>query len=193
MPAARISMRQIIEVLRLKHEVGLSHDRIARACGLSKEQYATERRRQEVHVLLQLVDPDVPVEWLCKHPIETLRQQKSLANPNIPLPNDIYGPKRRNSRGVNLNIRSHYYPLMEKMVCHGEQYPAKPLLAFDVTDVSEYPSACTYPVHRRQSVGSVQWTSKEQATKALDAAWAAFPRWDATPVAERAAIVRILS
>ncbi|NQY77791.1 MAG: IS21 family transposase, partial [Halomonas sp.] len=36
MPAARISMRQIIEVLRLKHEVGLSHDRIARACGLSK-------------------------------------------------------------------------------------------------------------------------------------------------------------
>ncbi len=31
MPAARISMRQIIEVLRLKHEVGLSHDRIARA------------------------------------------------------------------------------------------------------------------------------------------------------------------
>ncbi|MCO7244631.1 IS21 family transposase, partial [Halomonas sp. Ps84H-12] len=29
-------MRQIIEVLRLKHEVGLSHDRIARASGLSK-------------------------------------------------------------------------------------------------------------------------------------------------------------
>ncbi|WP_235818927.1 hypothetical protein [Vreelandella massiliensis] len=29
-------MRQIIEVLRLKHDVVLSHDRIARACGLSK-------------------------------------------------------------------------------------------------------------------------------------------------------------
>lgn len=29
-------MRQIIEVLRLKYEVGLSHERIARACGLSK-------------------------------------------------------------------------------------------------------------------------------------------------------------
>ena len=36
MPAARISMRQIIEVLRLKYEAGLSHERIARACGLSK-------------------------------------------------------------------------------------------------------------------------------------------------------------
>jgi len=36
MPAARISMRQITEVLRLKYEAGLSHERIARACGLSK-------------------------------------------------------------------------------------------------------------------------------------------------------------
>ena len=36
MPAARISMRQIIEILRLKYEAGLSHERIARACGLSK-------------------------------------------------------------------------------------------------------------------------------------------------------------
>ena len=29
-------MRQIIEVLRLKYEAGLSHERIARACSLSK-------------------------------------------------------------------------------------------------------------------------------------------------------------
>jgi len=36
MPAARIPMRQIIEVLRLKYEAQLSHQRIARACGLSK-------------------------------------------------------------------------------------------------------------------------------------------------------------
>lgn len=28
-------MRQIIEVLRLKYESGLSHERIARACGIS--------------------------------------------------------------------------------------------------------------------------------------------------------------
>tara|TARA_R110000850_G_scaffold47206_12_gene118256 strand:- start:3111 stop:3482 length:372 start_codon:yes stop_codon:yes gene_type:complete len=29
-------MRKIIEVLRLKYETGLSHERVARACGLSK-------------------------------------------------------------------------------------------------------------------------------------------------------------
>ena len=141
----------------------------------------------------QLVDPDVPVKSLCQHPVETLRQQKNLANANIPLPKDIYGPKRRNSRGVNLNIRSHYYPLMEKMAAFmDKQYPAKPLLAFDVADDTANTHSVTSPYDRRKTVGSVQWTSKEQATKALDAAWAAFPRWDATPVAERAAIVRRL-
>lgn len=36
MPIQRIPMKKIIEVLRLKHEAKLSHERIGRACGLSK-------------------------------------------------------------------------------------------------------------------------------------------------------------
>ena len=36
MPAARIPMKKIIEGLLLKYAVRLSHEKIARACGLSK-------------------------------------------------------------------------------------------------------------------------------------------------------------
>ena len=36
MPAPRKTMRKIKDVLRLKHEAGLSHDRIARTCGVAK-------------------------------------------------------------------------------------------------------------------------------------------------------------
>ncbi len=36
MPAARIPMKKIIEVLRFKYEANLSHEQIARACGISK-------------------------------------------------------------------------------------------------------------------------------------------------------------
>ncbi|WP_419645261.1 sigma factor-like helix-turn-helix DNA-binding protein [Thiolapillus sp.] len=36
MPTARIPMKKIIEILRLKYEAQLSHDKIARACQLSK-------------------------------------------------------------------------------------------------------------------------------------------------------------
>ncbi|MGM0542506.1 MAG: bifunctional proline dehydrogenase/L-glutamate gamma-semialdehyde dehydrogenase PutA [Pseudomonadota bacterium] len=142
----------------------------------------------------QLVDPDVPIESLCQHPVDTLRQQPSLANPLIPMPRDIYGKQRLNSRGVNLNIRSHFYPLKDAMAAFmDKQYPAKPLLAFNVEDDAANTHQVTSPYDRRKTVGSVQWTSKDQAAKAVDAAWEAFPRWEVTPVAERAAILRRLA
>ncbi|WP_163575447.1 bifunctional proline dehydrogenase/L-glutamate gamma-semialdehyde dehydrogenase PutA [Halomonas faecis] len=139
----------------------------------------------------QLVDPKVPVESLCVHPVETLHQHDRLANPKIPLPADIYGEKRRNSRGVNLNIRSHYRPLMDAMAkVMDKTYRAGPLLAVDVSDDPANTHDVKCPFDRRQIVGHVQWTTREQANQALDAAWEAFPRWDATPVVERADILR---
>ncbi|MDN3520084.1 bifunctional proline dehydrogenase/L-glutamate gamma-semialdehyde dehydrogenase PutA [Halomonas ramblicola] len=139
----------------------------------------------------QLVDPKVPVESLCEHPAETLGKQAGYANPRIPLPADIYGEGRRNSRGVNLNVRSHYRPLMDAMNRHMETvYRAGPLLAFEVADDPASTHEMKSPYDRRRPVGRVQWTSADQAARAVDAAWAAFPRWEATPVAERAAILR---
>ncbi|SDL07858.1 L-proline dehydrogenase /delta-1-pyrroline-5-carboxylate dehydrogenase [Franzmannia pantelleriensis] len=141
----------------------------------------------------QLVDPKVPVESLCVHPVETLEQYSSYANPRIVLPRDIFGAGRKNSQGVNLNIRSQYQPLMDQMASFmDKQHHVKPLLAFDVADDPANAHEVYAPYDRRQRVGSVQWTSAEQAAKAVDSAWAAFPRWDATPVAERAAIIRRL-
>ncbi|WP_046079875.1 bifunctional proline dehydrogenase/L-glutamate gamma-semialdehyde dehydrogenase PutA [Halomonas sp. HG01] len=139
----------------------------------------------------QLVDPKVPVESLCVHPAETLRQYDSLANPQIPLPRDLYGPGRPNSKGANLNIRSQYQPLMDAMATHMDTvYEARPLLAFDVASDPAQTHEVTAPYDRRQRVGTVLWTTKTQAEQALDAAWAAFPRWEATPVGERADILR---
>ncbi|MDR9440781.1 MAG: bifunctional proline dehydrogenase/L-glutamate gamma-semialdehyde dehydrogenase PutA, partial [Halomonas sp.] len=141
----------------------------------------------------QLVDPKVPVESLCVHPVETLHQYDSYANPQIPLPVDIYGPTRRNSRGFDLNIRSQYQPLMDAMAkTMDKTWKAGPLLAFEVKADPANTHEVTCPYDRRHRVGSIQWTTAEQASKALDAAWAAFPRWEDTPVAERAAIVRRL-
>ncbi len=141
----------------------------------------------------QLVDPKVPVESLCVHPVDTLREYGSYANPQIPLPPDIYGPKRRNSRGFNLNIRSQYQPLMDAMAkTMDKTWRAGPLLAFEVKADPANTHRVTCPYDRNSQVGTIQWTTREQAGEALDAAWAAFPRWQATPVAERAAIVRRL-
>ncbi|PAU76554.1 bifunctional proline dehydrogenase/L-glutamate gamma-semialdehyde dehydrogenase PutA [Halomonas salipaludis] len=142
----------------------------------------------------QLVDPKVPVESLCVHPVETLEQYSSYANPRIVLPRDIFGAGRKNSQGVNLNIRSQYQPLMDQMAGFmDKRHDVKPLLAVEVADDPANTHVVYSPYDRRQTVGSVQWTSAEQARQAVDAAWAAFPRWEATPVAERAAIIRRLA
>lgn len=141
----------------------------------------------------QLVDPKVPVESLCVHPVENLQQYTAYANPQIVLPQDIYGPGRRNSQGVNLNVRSQYQPLMKQMASFmDQQYHIKPLLAFDVADDPTNTHEAYSPYDRRQRVGSVQWATRQQTSQAVDAAWAAFPRWEATPVTERAAIIRRL-
>ncbi|MBZ9567960.1 MULTISPECIES: bifunctional proline dehydrogenase/L-glutamate gamma-semialdehyde dehydrogenase PutA [Modicisalibacter] len=138
----------------------------------------------------QLVDPRVPVESLCVHPVESLRQYDTYANPRIPLPRDIYGAGRRNSHGVNLNIWSHYRPLTSAMDGFMDtQYHVKPLLAFEVDTLDAQRHEVLSPYDRRQVVGSVQWTTAEQAKQAVEAAWAAFPRWEATPVEERAQIL----
>ncbi|WP_148254600.1 bifunctional proline dehydrogenase/L-glutamate gamma-semialdehyde dehydrogenase PutA [Aidingimonas lacisalsi] len=142
----------------------------------------------------QLVDPRVPVESLCVHPVETLEQYATYTNDKIPLPSDIYGPKRKNSQGVNLNIRSQYQPLVDEMATFMDQeYHAKPLLAFDVPHDPDARQPVLCPFDQRVQVGSVQWTTGEQAAKAVDAAWAAFPRWESTPAGERADILRRLA
>lgn len=73
-----------------------------------------------------------------------------------------------------------------------KEYHARPLLAFEVAENAGARHDVLCPFDRRVRVGSVQWTSRDQAARAVDAAWAAFPRWDATPVTERAAILRRL-
>ncbi|GAB2796938.1 bifunctional proline dehydrogenase/L-glutamate gamma-semialdehyde dehydrogenase PutA [Halomonas shantousis] len=141
----------------------------------------------------QLVDPRVPVETLCVHPVEQLRQYTRYANPRIPLPCDLYGEKRRNSRGVNLNINSQYRPLMDEMATFMDrEHHIKPLLAFNVPDDAPQRHDVLCPFDNRKRVGSVQWTTQAQAQQALDAAWAAYPRWEITPVEERALIIERL-
>ncbi|MBE2167635.1 MULTISPECIES: bifunctional proline dehydrogenase/L-glutamate gamma-semialdehyde dehydrogenase PutA [Cobetia] len=138
----------------------------------------------------QLVDPRVPVESLCTHPVVTLNQYKTYHNPRIALPPNIYGADRLNSRGINLNINSQYQPLIDEMATHMDTtYDVRPQLAFDVEVNAERRQAVTCPFDRRDTLGHVQWTSAEEASKAIDAAWAAFPRWEQTPVEERAAIL----
>lgn len=138
----------------------------------------------------QLVDPEVPIEALCVHPVEHLAGVDQYFNTQIPLPAAIYPDGRRNSKGINLNIRSHYQPLMSQMqpFLARNDYRATPLVGFDLDENSEtQPVIC--PWDHRRCIGEVRWASAEETGRAIDTAWQAFPGWNDTPVDERAAIL----
>ena len=51
------------------------------------------------------------MEALIEDPVEKVKSWKQIANPQIPLPINLYGPGRKNSEGVDLSDA----PRLEKM------------------------------------------------------------------------------
>ncbi|SDS93095.1 L-proline dehydrogenase /delta-1-pyrroline-5-carboxylate dehydrogenase [Halopseudomonas litoralis] len=142
----------------------------------------------------QLVDEDVPVAQLCRHPLEALAGKANYRNTAIPLPHDLYGPQRPNAKGLNLMINSQLEPLLQAMQPWNQhQWQGGPLLAAAINAAPGPTQAVTSPFDRQQQVGQIQWTSPEQVPQALDAAVLAFPRWNAVAVTERAACLRRLA
>ncbi|MBA1272183.1 bifunctional proline dehydrogenase/L-glutamate gamma-semialdehyde dehydrogenase PutA [Stutzerimonas azotifigens] len=138
----------------------------------------------------QLVDPRVPVESLIDHPVTQLRQFKTFGNSRIPLPPALYG-NRKNSQGINMNIQtqwnelaSAYQPFLSR------QWQAAPVI--DGKTLGGTASEVRCPYDLADVVGTAQFATAEHARQALDGLAAAWPRWNATPVEERAAILERL-
>ncbi|MFC0267980.1 bifunctional proline dehydrogenase/L-glutamate gamma-semialdehyde dehydrogenase PutA [Kushneria aurantia] len=138
----------------------------------------------------QLVDPEVPVESLCVHPVENLEGVGQYFNSHIPLPAELYPDGRRNSKGVDLNIASQFRPLEEAMApfLSRSDYRAGPLVGFDPADSDDVRDVIC-PWDHQRTIGRVRWCSREETERAIDTAQKAFPGWNDTPVEERAAIL----
>ena len=136
----------------------------------------------------KLVDKKVPVETLIEHPLINLSRHASPANHRIPMPADIYGPQRRNSRGVNLNVLSQWLPLKQQLDSHmPARWTGAPLVNGQRLTGQSRAVMCPYNLSHR--VGDVVWASAEQTRDAIDQLAAAFPAWNATPVDDRATVL----
>ncbi len=104
-------------------------------------------------------DPSVPVEILLKRPHHWVGDASRARHRRVPLPRDLYEPQRRNSSGVEF----------------GDQASLDALLA-------EVRAA-------NAPVAAPKEADEPAAHAAMAQASAAFPAWQARPVAERAAIL----
>ena len=136
----------------------------------------------------KLVDKKVPVETLIEHPLVSLRRHASPANHRIPMPADIYGAQRRNSKGVNLNVLSQWLPLKQQLDSHMQsRWTGAPLVNGKRLTGESRAVMCPYALSHQ--VGEVIWATAEQTHEAIDQLAAAFPAWNATPVDTRAAVL----
>ncbi len=137
----------------------------------------------------RIVHEDIPVAQLVKDPVDRLGTLTPIPNPRIPAPTDLFGPARQNSLGVNLSDGAELARLGDAMdAALKKTHAAGPVIGGRTFAGRGRPS--TSPFDHGTVVGMVTFAMASQADKAMDLAANAFSQWDATPVGERAAILR---
>jgi RHH-type transcriptional regulator, proline utilization regulon repressor / proline dehydrogenase / delta 1-pyrroline-5-carboxylate dehydrogenase len=137
----------------------------------------------------RIIDEKVPVTAIVSDPVAEVEALAMKPHPRIPLPADIYGAKRRNSRGVNLTDLAVLGQLAQDMQkAMQREWTAAPIVGGKVYEGKQKPSL--NPSDNRQTVGIIHEADADTIRKAVDIAAAAQPGWDMTPAAERARILR---
>ncbi len=126
-----------------------------------------------------------PIESVIRDPVSVVRGWAEAAHPRIPLPRDLFGANRVNSRGIDfadgLEIETLYGEL-ETAWCR--TWEAAPLAGGTATDGDA--KIITDPADRRRVVGKVLEATFDHVDQAVATASKAFRDWNNVPVDVRA-------
>ncbi|GGB28045.1 bifunctional proline dehydrogenase/L-glutamate gamma-semialdehyde dehydrogenase PutA [Allosediminivita pacifica] len=138
----------------------------------------------------QIVDTSISSDTIARDPVKDVKALDTVHNPGIKQPPELFQPERANSKGFRINEPASVLPLLADRERFADTtWTAAPIMAGDPA-----PKGQAYDVHSpadpSRVVGQVTNATSEEVTAALDAAEQGFKDWSATPVAERAAILR---
>ncbi|HEY7296494.1 MAG TPA: bifunctional proline dehydrogenase/L-glutamate gamma-semialdehyde dehydrogenase PutA [Xanthobacteraceae bacterium] len=131
-------------------------------------------------------DPAVPIEAILTRPQDWIRDPDHARHPKIPRPRDLYGPERRNSRGVEFGDRRSLEALLAEVASADRSAEAAPLINGSTSAGVE--RLIRSPIDG-QPIGAVREADAAIARTAMEAAQAGFADWNAMPVEERARII----
>lgn len=142
-----------------------------------------------VHALL---DERVPVEKVVTDPIDAVEAHPDR-HAKIPTPIEVYGPRRRNSAGLDLSVKADRERL-EKAVAalDAVTLSAGPLVGGKVT-AGGPPLPVVAPADEAKVVGAVSEAQIPQIDEAFRLARAAQPAWDRAGGPARAKILRAMA
>ncbi|MGB6116624.1 MAG: bifunctional proline dehydrogenase/L-glutamate gamma-semialdehyde dehydrogenase PutA [Mesorhizobium sp.] len=135
----------------------------------------------------QIVDEDVSAATIAQDPFATVARQGAAANPLIPAPRAIFEPSRANSAGYDL---TDPVTLKGIMLARDAFSGDHRWMARASVGAAKTPRLVINPARPGEIVGEVFEATAGAAAKAVTLAAKAQPRWAATPVTERSAILR---
>ncbi len=139
----------------------------------------------------QLLDKSYPIEQLTIHPYNKLIAQKSLSNPRIALPSEIYG-EREASYAPNIYVDSEWTPFYHAM----EEFQHKAWFATSIVDGHELENdieggrQVVSPYKWSDVVGISHFGTPELAEFAVMMAIKGQEQWQAVSASARANILR---
>ncbi|MBI2236788.1 MAG: bifunctional proline dehydrogenase/L-glutamate gamma-semialdehyde dehydrogenase PutA [Magnetospirillum sp.] len=136
----------------------------------------------------RIADETVPVEVVAADPVAALAAASPKADPRIPLPADLFSP-RRNSRGLDLTDP----PTLDKLDAAMAEAASHHWSAAPVVGGDEVGGGPTEPVQdpadRRRTVGTVTAAQPAEIARAVSLAVEAADGWDGRDAENRAAIL----
>ena len=129
----------------------------------------------------RIADAAVPIEELIADPVIQVESEQTVGapHPRIPLPRDLYGAARANSRGMDLSSESDLACLSKTLRSELSFPPA-----------GEGTTPIRNPADHRDIVGHVRQASPDDVQRALADAAVFAPTWAATPPTARAAALQ---
>ena len=130
-----------------------------------------------------IVDEDIPVESLLSDPVETVAAWQDKYNPQIPMPIDLYGNERANSKGIDLTD----VDLVTQMKTNVDNWFEKNRISADQVPQSSDP--VINPANHDEIIGYITHVDAPQMADIVTNAQTAFDTWSQTDVAVRAQVL----
>ena len=136
----------------------------------------------------RIVDEKLPIEELVADPIQRVKGHAQVRHPAIPLPRDLYGKARHNSKGIDLSDPQVLAPLGKRMEdLAGRGWEGGPIVGGAAQGGKA--RSVLDPADNRRVVGEVVEADENHVEQALARAHRARLDWDGVPAEERAAIL----
>lgn len=134
-----------------------------------------------------LADEQLPIEKVIADPVAKIAELTHKPHPRIPLPRDIYGPQRKNSKGLDLSNWETLKQLKQEMEKFDQTaWEAFPIIAGKLKK-DKHAKPINSPADRERVVGVVCESSPTHVDEAMISGLSAIDTWSNTPVEERAA------